>query len=188
MNVRTALKSAGCMFFTLCAVVTASAATIDVTYALTVTASGDPTNPPLIGNGTGSVVPLGSVTWMDMGFPNLATGALTGTFTMTFADGTLFGNLLEQLDLSAPPNAIPVTQTIDVTGGTGAFLWYNGRLTGAGTLNMVTPGPFSPSGSGTLNTTPEPEATALLPIGLLCLVVYRKAVAAKQPRSTACSD
>jgi hypothetical protein len=188
MNFRTALRSAGCMFFILCAVVTAPAATIDVTYALTVTASGDPTNPPLIGNGTGSVVPLGSVTWTDMGFPNLETGALTGTFTMTFADGTLFGNLSEQLDLSAPPNAIPITQIIDVTGGTGAFLWYNGRLTGTGTLNLVTPGPFSPSGSGTLNTTPEPEGIALLPIGLLCLVAYRKAVATKQPRITPCSS
>jgi hypothetical protein len=109
---------------------------------------------------------------MDMGFPNLATGVLTGTFTMTFANGTLFGNLLEQLNFAAPLNAIPVTQIIDVTEGTGAFLWYNGRLTGTGILNMVTPGPFSPSGSGTLNTTPEPDSVALLAIGSLCLIAY----------------
>jgi hypothetical protein len=165
-----ALRNTTFVFFLLCAVVTAPAATVNVSYQLTVTATGDPTDPPLIGNGTGSVVPLGSVTWMDMGFPNLATGALTGTFTMTFTDGTLFGNLFEQLDFSAPPNAIPVTQIIDVTGGTGAFLWYNGRLTGSGTINMVTPGPFSPSGTGTLNTTPEPRSIASVAMGLMCLI------------------
>jgi hypothetical protein len=119
---------------------------------------------------------------MDMGFPNLATGVLTGTFTMTFANGTLFGNLFEQGDFSAPPTAVPVTQTLEVTGGTGAFLWYNGTLTGGGTLNFTT-GALSPSGSGTLNTTPEPGAIALLPIGLLCLVAYRKVATTKRRKS-----
>ncbi|MFL6417416.1 MAG: hypothetical protein ACJ74Y_17310 [Bryobacteraceae bacterium] len=179
MNFRTALKSAGCVFFILCAVVAAPAATITVTYELTVTGSGDPTNPPLIGNGTGSISPLGNLIWRDMGFPNFATGLLTGTFTATFANGTLFGNLFEQADLSAPPNATPAVQTLEVTGGTGAFLWYNGTLTGTAIANFVDPVPFTPSGSGTLNTTPEPAAIALLPMGLLCLVAYRKLGGAK---------
>jgi hypothetical protein len=173
MNFRTVVKSAACVSFLLCAVVTAPAATISATYALSVTVSGDPTNPPLIGNGTGSILPLGTLTWRDVAFPNLTTGLLTGTFTATFANGTLFGNLFEQADLSAPPNAIPVTQILDVTGGTGAFLWYNGRLTGSGTANFVTGDPATNSGSGTLNTTPEPGSVALLPIGLMGLVAYR---------------
>ena len=176
MNLRTSLRAIGCIFSVLCfcAGLSAPAATINATYTVTVTASGDPTNPPLIGNGAGSVVPLGSMTWRDMAFPNLATGAVTGTFTATFANGTLFGNLFEQLDFSAPPTAVPFTQILEVTGGTGAFLWYNGRLTGSGTANLVTDDPSTVSGSGTLNTTPEPASIALLPIGLLCFVAYRK--------------
>jgi hypothetical protein len=173
MNSRTALKSVGCVFFILCAVVTAPAATISTTYTYNVTATGDATNLPLIGTGTGSIVPLGSMTWRDMAFPNFETGAVTGTFTVTFANGTLFGNLFEQADLSAPPTAVPFTQTIEVTGGTGAFLWYNGTLTGNGTSNFLT-GLGSNSGSGTLNTTPEPGSVALLPIGLLCFLAYRR--------------
>jgi hypothetical protein len=173
MNFRTVvLKNAGGVFFILCAAVVAPGATISVTYTYSVTATGDPINPPLIGNGTGSILPLGTITWTDMAFPNLATGAVTGTFTATFANGTLFGNLFEQADLSAPPTAVPFTQILEVTGGTGAFLWYNGRLTGSGTSNFVT-GIGANSGSGTLNTTPEPASLALLPIGLLCLVAYR---------------
>jgi hypothetical protein len=140
MNLRTSLKARAVFSVccALCAVITAQAATISVSYALSGTASGDPTNPPLMGNATGSLLPLGSITWRDLLFPDLTTGAGSGTFTMTFANGdTLFGNLCEQLDLSSPPNA-PFTQIIDVTGGTGAFLWYNGTLTGGGTGNLAT--------------------------------------------------
>jgi hypothetical protein len=172
LNTRVAaLKNKGFVFLLLCAVVTAPAATISVTYTYNVTATGDPTNPPLIGNGTGSILPLGPMTWRDIAFPDLSTGAVTGTFTATFADGTLFGNLFEQADLSGPPTAVPFTQTLEVTGGTGGFLWYNGRLTGSGTSNFVT-GIGSNSGSGTLNTTPEPGSIALLAIGLMCLIAY----------------
>lgn len=174
MTFRTVVsKNAGRLFFILCAAATASASTISATYTYNVTATGDPTNPPLIGNGTGSILPLGAITWEDMAFVNLATGAVTGTFTATFANGTLFGNLFEQADLSAPPTAVPITQTLEVTGGTGAFLWYNGRLTGGGIANLVSGGPSTNSGAGVLNTTPEPGSFVLLPIGLLCLVAYR---------------
>ena len=180
MNIRTgALRGVGWLFFMLCAVVTAPAATISVSYTYNVTATGDPTNPPLIGIGTGSILPLGTMTWRDMAFPNLSTGAVTGTFTATFANGTLFGNLFEQADLSAPPTAVPLTQTLEVTGGTGAFLWYNGTLTGSGTSNFVI-NLGSNSGTGTLNTTPEPGSIALFPMGLMCLVAYRRWVARKR--------
>jgi len=174
MSVKTVvLKNAGRVFMILCAVVTAPAATINATYTYNVTATGDPTNPPLIGNGTGSIVPLGTMIWKDMAFVNLATGAVTGTFTATFANGTLFGDLFEQADLSAPPTAVPISQTLAVTGGTGAFLWYNGRLTGGGIANLVTGGPSTNSGAGTLNTTPEPGSLVLFPTGFLCLLAYR---------------
>jgi hypothetical protein len=174
MSVNTVvIKNAGFMFFALCAVVTAPAATISVTYTYNVTATGDPTNPPLIGNGTGAIVPLGNMTWRDVAFVNLATGAVTGTFSATFANGTLFGNLFEQADLSAPPTAVPISQTLEVTGGTGAFLWYNGRLMGGGIANLVSGEPSTNTGAGTLTTTPEPRSLVLLPTGLLCFLAYR---------------
>jgi len=175
MSVKTAVvKKAGLMFFTLCAVVTAPAATINATYTYNVTATGDPANPPLIGNGSGSIVPLGTMTWRDVAFVNLATGAVTGTFSATFANGTLFGNLFEQADLSAPPTAVPISQTLEVTGGTGAFLWYNGRLTGGGIANLVSGEPSTNTGAGTLTTTPEPGSLVLFPTGLLCFLAYRR--------------
>jgi hypothetical protein len=174
MNLRTLLTAAGCaLVLGFGAAITAQAATINVTYAFSGTGSGDPTNPPVIGNGTGSVNPLGSITWQGLNFPNLATGDNDGTFTMTFSNGdTLVGTLHEHNDLSAPP-VLPFTQTLNVTGGTGAFLWYNGTLTGSGTLNLANSS-FSTSGAGTLDTVPEPGPVALLGIGLACLLVYRK--------------
>lgn len=72
-------------------------------------------------------------------FPDFTTGTGNGTVTMTFASGdTLFGNLHEQIDFSSPPDATAFTQIIDVTGGTGAFLSYTGKLTGSGTTNLAT--------------------------------------------------
>src|SRR3954469_7295788 len=178
MHSRTGVNRAGCMFFILCAAVTAPAATISSTYAYTAGVTGNLANPPLIGTGSGSIVPLGSMAWSDRAFPNLATGVSTGTFTMTFNNGTLFGDFRGQTDITTPPTATLLTQVLNVTGGTGAFVWYNGTLTGSGVLNRVT-SQESLSGAGTLNTTPEPAAIALLPIGLLCLVAYRRWAAQK---------
>ena len=87
MNSRTFLSTvAGAVALSFCAAIPALAATINVTYALTGSGGGDPFNPPLIGNATGSLLPLGSVIWSDQVFPNLATGVGDGTFTMTFTD------------------------------------------------------------------------------------------------------
>lgn len=174
MNFRTVVTNAGCLVFILCVVVTAPAATISATYTYSVTATGDPTSGPLMGNGAGSIIPLGAMIWRDVANVNLATGAVTGTFTATFTNGTLFGDLIEQADLSAPPTAVPIAQTLLVTGGTGALLWYNGKLTGGGIANLVSGEPSTNTGAGTLNTTPEPEPLVLLPIGLLCVVAYRR--------------
>ncbi|MFL6463485.1 MAG: PEP-CTERM sorting domain-containing protein [Bryobacteraceae bacterium] len=175
MDLRTPLQAAACAFGVLCfcAAMTVQAATINVTYAFSGTGSGDPTNPPIIGSGTGSLSPLGSMKWTGLNYINLTTGENNGTFTIAFANGdTLVGTLHEQDDLSSPPT-VPFTQVLNVTGGTGSFLWYNGTLTGGGTINLAA-GTFSTAGSGTLSTTPEPGSVALLLVGLVCLVTYRK--------------
>ena len=140
MDSRTFLPATVCaLVLSFCAASSAQAATINVTYAYSVSAvSGDPLNPPIIGVGTGSVNPLGSMTWMDIiTDPNPATGEAVGTFTMTFSTGdTLFGDLHEQLDLSSLP-IVPFTQILTVTGGTGALLSYRGTLTGGGIGNLA---------------------------------------------------
>ena len=173
MNSRTFLATlAGALALSFCAAITAHAATINVTYSLTGSSGGDPLNPPLIGNATGSLSPLGNVTWVDMIFPNLATKANVGTFTMTFTDGdTLFGTLHTQGDFSFFP-FVPFTQLLTITGGTGAFTLYHGTLTGLEISNRLD-GSFTSSGGGTLETTPEPESFVLLGTGLASLLAYR---------------
>jgi hypothetical protein len=93
VNSRNLLSAATCVLaLSFCAATTTHADIINVTYALSGSGIGDPLNPPLLGSATGSLLPLGNVTWSDIVFPNLATGAGDGTFTMTFMDGdTLFG-------------------------------------------------------------------------------------------------
>jgi hypothetical protein len=174
VNLRIFLSTvAGALALSFCAAIPAQAATINVTYALSGSGTGDPLNPPLIGSATGSLLPLGSVTWSDQIFPNLATGAGDGTFTMTFTDGdTLFGTAHYQGDFSTFP-IVPFTQLLTVTGGTGALLLYHGTLTGLEVSNQ-TNGMFTSSGAGTLETTPEPESVVLFGTGLLCLLAYQK--------------
>jgi hypothetical protein len=171
---RTFLPSVACaLALSFCAAISAHAATINVTYALTGSGGGNPLNPPLLGNATGSLTPLGSVTWNDMIFPDLSTGSGDGTFKMTFTDGdTLFGTLHVQGDFSTFP-IVPFTQLLTVTGGTGALLLYHGTLTGLELSNQNN-GAFTSSGGGALETTPEPESVVLFGTGLLCLLAYQK--------------
>jgi hypothetical protein len=174
VNSRTFLPSVACgLVLSFCAAISARAATINVTYALTGSGGGDPLNPPLLGNATGSLTPLGSVAWNDMIFPDLSTGSGDGAFKMTFTDGdTLFGTLHVQGDFSFFP-IVPFTQLLTVTGGTGALLDYHGTLTGLELSNQLN-GTFTSSGAGTLDTVPEPGSIALLGTGLASLLAYRK--------------
>lgn len=136
-----------------------------MTYSFNGTVSGDPTSPPVLGSGTGSLLPLGNLTLADRSFPDLSTGVVTGTFTFTFGDGSaLFGDFNEQVGFSAPPAATPYTNVLNVTGGTGSLLWYSGVLTGTGTIDLVV-GTYVNAGSGTFNTTPEPASLILFPLG-----------------------
>jgi hypothetical protein len=106
-------------------------------------------------------------------FPDLATGAGDGTFTMTFTDGdTLFGTAHYQGDFSSFP-IVPFTQLLTVTGGTGEFLLYRGTLTGVEISNQLDDS-FTSSGGGTLTTTPEPESLILFGTVLASLLAYRK--------------
>ena len=174
VDLRTFLPAMACaLALSICAAPTVSAETINVTYSLTGSGTGDPLNPPLIGSATGSLFPLGSVTWCDQIFPNLATGAGDGTFTMTFTDGdTLFGTAHYQGDFSFFP-IVPFTQLLTVTGGTGALLEYHGTLIGLELSNQLD-GSFTSSGGGTLETTPEPESIVLIGTGLASFLAYRK--------------
>ena len=174
MGSRNLLSAAACVLaLSFCAAIPAQADTIIVTYSLSGSGTGDPLNPPLIGTATGSLLPLGNVTWSDVVFPNLATGAGDGTFKMTFIDGdTLFGTLHEQGDFSTFP-IVPFTQLLTVTGGTGALLLYHGTLNGL-LISDQTNGTFTSSGAGTLETTPEPESVILFGTGLLYLLAYQK--------------
>jgi PEP-CTERM motif-containing protein len=175
VNSRIFLSAAACVLaLNVCAAPILHASTVNVTYSLTGSGSGDPLNPPLLGSATGSLSPLGNITWNDVIFPNLATGAGDGTFTMTFTDGdTLFGTAHYQGDFSNYP-IVPFTQLLTVTGGTGEFLLYSGTLTGVEISNQLD-GSFTSSGGGTLVTpAPEPGSLVLLGTGLASLLAFRK--------------
>jgi hypothetical protein len=174
VSIRKFLPTVACATaLSFIAAATARADIINVTYSLSGSGGGDPLNPPLIGNAIGTLSPVGSVTWSDQVFPNFATGTGDGTFKMTFTDGdTLFGTLLYVPDFSQFPIA-PIAQFLTVTGGTGALLLYHGTLTGVELSNQLD-GTFTSSGSGTLDTTPEPGSIVLLATGLASLFAYRR--------------
>lgn len=173
------MKLISSALFSLMLVALSSAATIDVTMSKTQFApTQDPVTGAGLGSGSGTLAPLGAMTWSDRGFLDSTGTAFNGTFTMTFANGTLFGNLGETIDRSGAPTAILIDQTMNVTGGTGAFLWYNGLITASGTINATTNVPALFSGAGTLNTTPEPASFLLAAPALAGLWLMRRKKAA----------
>src|SRR5438270_4228365 len=78
VNVRNFLSVVCALALSFFTTATAHPDLINVTYSLSGAGGGDPLNPPLIGNATGTLLPLGSVTWSDMVFPDLAAGTGDG--------------------------------------------------------------------------------------------------------------
>lgn len=183
MNQRSLQLAAACaLALSFGAASTAQAARIPVSYAYNVSYSREPMAPPLLGLGEGSVTPLGSMTWEETGFQDYPARDIEGTFTMTFSTGdTLFGTFHYIGNFFRPP-VVPFTQSLYVTGGTCALVGYQGPLTGEGVLS-VDDAIASPSGTGVLYTTPEPESFILSGIGIACLLAYRKRASTwrKQP-------
>jgi hypothetical protein len=112
------------------------------------------------------------ITYSDLSVLDFTTGLLSGSFTLTLADGdTLIGSVFENdsaIDAS-PTQTGPFTQTLTFTGGTGAFTGATGTVSGEGFVGAID---FTASGSGTLNTTatPEPASFALIIGGLLVMM------------------
>ena len=173
------MKLISSALFSLMLVALSSAATIDVTMSKTqLPPTQDPVTGAGLGSGSGTLAPLGVMSWSDRGFLDSTGTAFNGTFTMTFANGTLFGNLGETIDPSGAPTAILINQRMNVTGGTGAFLWYNGLITASGTINATASTGALFSGTGTLNTTPEPASFLLAAPALAGLWLMRRKKAA----------
>jgi hypothetical protein len=169
------MKVISSALFSLMLVTLSSAATIDVTLSkVQVPPTQDPVTGATVGSGSGTLTPLGVMTWSDRGFLDSTGTAFSGTFSMTFANGTLFGNLGETIDRSGGLTSILVDQRMDVTGGTGAFLWYNGLITASGTINAIANAGALFTGAGTLNTAPEPASFLLAAPALAGLWFMRR--------------
>jgi hypothetical protein len=191
MPLRTLLKICSTVLCaSLVATVSARADTINITYSLTGvgTVTGmTGTFLDLTGAFTGSVdqanpaenAVWNPVTYSDVSQANLSTGLLTGTFSITFANGEkLSGMLGEDVSaiISSPTGTGPFTQTLTFTAGTGEFAGVNGSASGTGFVGAVT---GTVSGSGTLTAsglvTPEPGSIALMLSGLTLLALrYRR--------------
>lgn len=193
-NMKSELKNLkmgakACLLIACIASVPAQAGTLGISYNF----SGGPTGHPvqsgmtLILNGlfTGSVLSgnpaldaaWNPVTYSDHSIVDLTTGLLSGTLSMTFANGdVLSGNIFENVSaLVASGGTGPFTQTFIFTGGTGEFAGATGSATAAG---IATSSGSTVSGSGTLTaagvTAPEPASVALLLGGLLLVGARRR--------------
>jgi hypothetical protein len=79
VNVKEILPAVACAFvLSFCGANSAHAGIISVSYSLTGSGGGDPLNPPLFGNATGTLSPLGSVTWSDPFSPILPQESVLG--------------------------------------------------------------------------------------------------------------
>jgi hypothetical protein len=194
MAFRTLSKIRTTVMLSFCASLVASvpalAGTIDITYSLTGigTVTGmTSTFLDLTGAFTGSIdqanpaqnAVWNPVTYSDVSQANLLTGLLTGTFSITFANGEMLSGMLGE-DVSAlissPTGTGSFTQTLTFTAGTGEFAGVSGSASGTGLSGEVT---TDVSGSGSLTApaliTPEPGSIAMtLGAGAFITLRYRR--------------
>lgn len=168
----------------------AFAGTIGISYTL----SGTPTitgitatTVDLSGTNTGSfdqANPAANALWNPVSFTyasqaDIASGLLTGTFSMTLADGdTLSGTVNEDLSaiLSSPTLTGSYTQVLTFTGGTGEFAGASGSASGTG-YESVSGGTASGTGALTISAVaaPEPASLELMLSGVgLLAAAYRR--------------
>jgi hypothetical protein len=90
------------------------------------------------------------------------------TYTITFADGTLFGSGSGSGTATGPDTATTML-TLTIAGGTGSFVGDIGEATTMETDTFTGPTTLSitdGSYSGTLSQSPEPTTSAMLVLGL----------------------
>lgn len=168
----------------------AHAATLGITYTLSGTPNITgitPTTLSLSGVNTGSFDQASlaaNALWNPVSFAytsqaSLATGLLTGNFTLTLANGELLSGIVQE-DLStilaSPTLTGSYPQTLTFTSGTGEFAGVSGTASGSGSIGLTG---GSVSGAGTLSiptaAAPEPASLELLATGLTLLTLrYRK--------------
>jgi hypothetical protein len=86
----------------------------------------------------GNATHLGRSTYTALITVNTATGAGSGTFVLTAANGdTVYGTISGQAAFT-PPNVLSITETATVTGGTGRFAGATGGFAVARRKNTVT--------------------------------------------------
>ena len=129
----------------------------------------------LTGNGTDSLLgsfTVASMSTADFSHPPAIT-ITSGTFTETFAGGTLFGTSSGDGTASGHGTA---TTGIDLlfTGGTGKFGGVTGEATFTGTVTQTSPTTQSLDGNyvGTLTSFPEPSGLPIAALISLIVVVY----------------
>jgi uncharacterized membrane protein YgcG len=176
-----------CLFIASIASIPVRADTIGIAYSFV----GGPVAPPiqngttliLEGLDTGSVTQWNPavnalwnpVTFHDNSVVDLTTGLLSGSFSMTFANGDMLsGNLFEDVSAVVATGTGPFTQKLTFTGGTGKFAGATGSTSGGGFAGTS----GSSSGSGTLTaagvSAPEPASIALAGFGVTAILVWTR--------------
>ena len=123
-------------------------------------------------SGTGNDTTYGSFDLVDqstLDLSNLPSTVVTDVnYTITFADGTLFGSGSGSGTATGPDTATTML-TLTIAGGTGSFVGDIGEATTMETDTFTGPTTLSitdGSYSGTLSQSPEPTTSAMLVLGL----------------------
>lgn len=103
--------------------------------------TGTPQVPPFASatvEAEGNASHLGQITFTQVVTVNTATGAGSGTFVITAANGdTVFGTIRGQATFT-PPNMLAIVEVATITGGTGRFEGATGSFTVERLKNTVT--------------------------------------------------